>query len=388
VIILDKIDRYIIRQFVLTFFFAILAFVVIYIAVNLMETLDEFVDHNITTWMIIKYYLYFVPEIVQLVVPIAMLLASLFTIGRLDQSNELTAVRAAGRSMRRVALPLLIFGLIVSCGMIYFNGWVVPQANKKRYAFDRQYLGKNVVGGLRNVYLRVSPSVNMLIDYFDPGRGEATQVSIERFDTAAPVVISTIRRTSPSEFSQKTDSTTALKITERIDAAKMRYDSARKIWVLVDGVARNFSDPTTITATPFTEREIPSLPVTPDELNLSQQNISELSVDEMRERIRQEEMGGRDVGRLMVDYYAKYSFPFAAMIVVFFGIPFSSGQRKGGAAVQIATTALVSAIYLVLTEISKTFSYGMEVHPIVTAWAVNVLFLIVGIFNLYRIERG
>ena len=104
-ILLDKIDRYIIRQFILTFFFAILAFVVIYIAVNLMETLDEFVDHNITTWMIIKYYLYFVPEIVQLVVPIAMLLASLFTIGRLDQSNELTAIRAAGRSMRRVALP-------------------------------------------------------------------------------------------------------------------------------------------------------------------------------------------------------------------------------------------------------------------------------------------
>jgi len=385
---LDRIDRYIIRQFILTFFFAIIAFVVIYIAVNLMETLDDFVDHNVTTGQIVMYYLYFVPEIVQLIVPIAMLLASLFTIGRLDQSNELTAIRASGRSMRRVALPLLGFGLIVSCAMIYFNGWVVPEANKKRFAFDRQYLGRNVVSGLRNVYLRVSPSVNMLIDYFDPNRGEASQVSIERFDTAAPVVIATIKRSSPEAFTQSTDSTITLKITERIDAQKMRFDSTRKIWILVNGVARNFNDPNSITSTVFAEREIASLPVTPDELNLSQQNIGELSVDELRGRIRQEEIGGRDVRRLMVDYYAKYSFPFAAVIVVFFGIPFSSGRRKGGAAVQIAITALVSAIYLVLTEISKTFSYGADIPPVLTAWMVNILFLIVGLFNLYRIERG
>jgi len=385
---LDKIDRYILRQFILTFLFGMMAFIVIYIAVDLMEHLDDFFDHNVPTPVILEYYLTMVPDIVHLIVPIGMLLGSLFTIGRLDTSNELTAIRAGGRSMRRIALPLLFFGLMVSGGMIYFDGWVVPFTNKEHYGINRKYLGKDLIGGQRNVYLRISPTVNLLMDYFDPTKGDANLVSIERFDTAAPMLIERISRTSTSELKTKVDTTIALKITERIDAATMHYDTTKKVWVMKNGIARNFTDSTRVATTSFQSREIPFLPITPEELNLSQQNINELTLEEFRDRIEQERLGGRDVNRLLVDYYAKFAFPFSALIVIFFGIPFSSNQRKSGAAVQIAITALVSAIYLVLTEISKTFSYSGALPPVLIAWMVNILFLIVGIINLFRIERG
>ncbi len=385
---MDRIDRYILRQFVMTFMFGLLAFIVIYIAVDLMENLDDFFDRNVESPIILQYYIYMIPDIVHLIVPIGMLLASLFTVGRLDTTNELTAIRAGGRSMRRLAAPLFLFGLLVSGGMIYFDGWVVPVTNKLHFAIKRQYLGKDVIGGQRNVFLRISPSVNLLMDYFDPAKGEASQVSIERFDTAAAMVVSSLDRSGATAAHVATDTISALKITERIDATSMRFDTTKNVWVMVSGVARNFSDPARVAATPFVEREIPFLPITPHELNLSQQHVNELTLEEFRGRIEQERIGGRDVNRLLVDYYAKFSFPFAAMIVIFFGIPFSSGQRKGGAAVQIAVTALVSAIYLILTEVSKTFSYADVVPPILTAWMVNILFLLVGMFNLYRIERG
>lgn len=386
--VLDKIDRYILRQFILTFLFGLMAFIVIYVAVDLMEHLDDFFDHNVPTPVIFEYYLTMVPDIVHLIVPIGMLLASLFTIGRLDTSNELTAIRAGGRSMRRIALPLLFFGLMVSGAMIYFDGWVVPVTNKQHYGINRKYLGKDLIGGQRNVHLRISPTVNLLMDYFDPTKGDANLVSIERFDTAAPMLIERITRASTAEVTTKVDTTITLKITERIDAATMSYDTTKKVWVLKNGIARNFADSTRVATTSFQSREIPFLPITPEELNLSQQNINELTLEEFRDRVEQERLGGRDVNRLMVDYYAKFAFPFAALIVIFFGIPFSSNQRKSGAAVQIAITALVSAIYLVLTEISKTFSYGTDVHPALIAWMVNILFLFVGIINLFRIERG
>jgi lipopolysaccharide export system permease protein len=384
----DRIDRYILRQFILTFLFGLLAFIVIYVCVDLMEHLDDFFDHNVPTPVILKYYLYMLPDIIHLILPIGMLLASLFTIGRLDTSNELTAMRSSGRSMRRLALPLFAFGLAVSVGMIYFDGWVVPITNKLHFAINRQYLGKDLIGGQRNVYLRISPSVNLLMDYFDPTKGDANLVSIERFDTAAPMLITRIKRTSADQVAAEVDSTISLKITERIDAATMHYDSTKKLWVMINGIARNFSDSTKIVTTPFARREIPFLPITPGELNLSQQNINELTIQEYRDRIEQERLGGRDINRLLVDYYAKFAFPFSALIVIFFGVPFSSNQRKSGAAVQIAITALVSAIYLVLTEISKTFSYSPNFPPIAIAWLVNALFLTVGIFNLFRIERG
>ncbi|HVZ39053.1 MAG TPA: LptF/LptG family permease [Candidatus Kapabacteria bacterium] len=384
----DRLDRYIVRQFILTFLFGMLAFIVIYVAVDLMEHLGDFFDHKVPTMVIVQFYLYQVPDIVHLIVPISTLLGSLFTIGRLDTTHELTAMRASGRSMRRVALPLLLCGLVISGGMVYFDGWLVPISNKRHFAINRQYLGQDLITGQRNVFLRISANVNLLMDYFDPAKADAHLVSIERFDTAARIPISKLQRTSPSAYGFTVDTATTLKITERIDASVMHYDSVKKIWVLIGGISRNLQDPDKVVATSFDRRELPSLPITPQELNLSQENINELSVEEFRERIEQEQLGGRDVRHLWVDYYSKFSFPFSAMIVIFFGIPFSSGQRKSGAAVQIAITALVSAIYLVLTEISKTLSYGDAVPPVTVAWLVNVLFLLVGSANLFRVERG
>lgn len=388
---MDRIDRYILRQFILTFFFAVMAFVVIYVAVDVMEHLSIYLDRKLPPMVIVKYYLYAIPDILHLVVPIGVLLASLFTIGRLDTTHELTAIRASGRSMRRVALPLLATGFVISLVMVYFDGWVVPQANKLRFAIDRQYIGGSLgsgsQGGQRNVYLRVSPTVNLLMDYFDPAINEASLVSIERFDVKAPLVTAQIVRSNATDVTMTPDTTPGLRIVERIDAARMGYDTVGHKWILHGGVERNLSDPTLIAAKRFETRDAPPLQITPEELNLSQQNIAELTVEEMKGRIDQEKMGGRDVAKLLVDYYSRFSFPFAATIVIFFGIPFSSNQRKSGAAVQIATTALVSAIYLILTEVSKAFSYQGDLQPIVTVWLVNALFLVIGLFNLWRVER-
>ncbi len=388
----DRIDRYISRQFILTFAFAIMAFVAIYVAVDLMEHINIFIDRNVAADIAVQYYLYSVPDILHLVVPIAVLLASLFTIGRMDTSHELTAVRAAGRSMRRFTLPLFLIAATVSGTMLYFDGWVVPVANKLRFGIDRQYMGGSLAGsyvqGQRNLFLRISPRVNLLIDYFDPARAEATLVTIERFDTLTPMVTSSVQRASASDANIVSDTTMGVRIVERIDAQRMAYDSVNRKWVLHNGVARNLTDPGSMTTEDFAVRDAPPLPITPKELNLSQQKYQELTVDEMEERIAQERMGGRDVDKILVDYYARFSFPFAALIVSFFGIPFSSAQRKSGAAMQVAITALVSALYLVLTEVSKALTYQGDLPPLVTAWLANCLFLVVGVFNLYRIERG
>lgn len=381
-------DRYILRQFVQTFLFGVLAFVVIYIAVDIMEKLGKFYDNNVAGSIILKYYLYAIPDIVQLIVPIGTLLASLFTIGRLDQTHELTAMRAAGRSMKRIAAPILLFGLLVSGFMIYFNGWIVPVTNKERYAIERKYLEKSGSGAQYNVFKRISPTLNLLINFFDPSTGQATTVALEHFDTAARVPVNTIHRKSASEVEVRTDTAITIRITERIDAATMRYDTTRKLWILQNGTARNLTNPELIGSTPFTEREINFLPITPQELNLSQQNVKELTLGELRERIEQERLGGRDVEKLLIDYYSRFAFPFSAFIVVFFGIPFSSAQRKSGAAMQIAVTALVSALYMVLNEVSKTFTYGTNFPPELTAWMSNIVFCLIGVFNLFRIERG
>lgn len=387
-----RLDRYILRQFINTFAFGILAFVVIYVVVDLIEHLSTFIDRKVPGDQIILYYLTSLPDILTIIVPIAVLLSSLFTVSRLDASNELTAMRAGGWSMKRIAAPILAAAVMVSAGMIYFTGWIAPMASKSRYAVDRKYMGGsltgNVVGGQRNIALRLSPKVNMLIDYFDPATRVANQVAIEKFAFDTPVDLGRMSRPDPAHATFSLDTVRALRIVERIDAKRMTYDSVRRVWVLHDGVARNSVRFPLVNDTAFSKQDAPPIPLTPEEMNLAQRNTRELTNDELWERIEQERMSGRDVRRLSVDYYAKYSFPFAAFIVALFGVSFSSSQRKSGAAMQVAATAVISAVYLILSEATKAISAGSDIHPAIVAWLANAVFFLAGLANLIRVERG
>ncbi len=380
-------DLYILRQFAQTFLFGVMAFVVIYVIVDLIENLETYTDRNLGLDTMLLYYLYYIPEIAKLVVPIGMLLAGLFTFGRLDSTHELTAIRVAGRSMRRIAAPLILFGLFVSGVMVYFNGWVVPQSNAARFEIDREFLGRNNVGGASNTFMRVSPTLNLQIDYFDSDQNIAHTVSLERIDTNARLITPTLDSVDGRVVITGEDTVRSLAIVERIDAARMTYDSTTGSWKMIDGIARNMRDPSQIVSTHFNARLIEGLPLTPEVLFTSQQKIEEMTAPEVRELVERERMGGRDVTMSMVNYYSIFAYPFAAFVVVFFGIPFSSAQRKGGAAVPIAMTALISAVYLIFTEVSKTLSVTAGIPPLVTAWLANAIFFLFGILNLWRVER-
>ena len=112
---IKKIDRYILRQFILTAIFALFAFIMIFVAIDMMENLDDFLDRHATPQIIMLYYLHFIPEIIKLMVPVAMLLSSLFTTGRFSTYSELTALKSGGVSLYRFMVPIMIFSLLVCC---------------------------------------------------------------------------------------------------------------------------------------------------------------------------------------------------------------------------------------------------------------------------------
>jgi lipopolysaccharide export system permease protein len=93
------IDRYLVKQFLQTLFFAILAFTLLFVLIDMMENFDDFIDQNVPNNIIVQYYLVFVPEMIRLMTPVAVLLASLFTAGKMANLNEMTAIKASGISL-------------------------------------------------------------------------------------------------------------------------------------------------------------------------------------------------------------------------------------------------------------------------------------------------
>jgi lipopolysaccharide export system permease protein len=136
---LNLIDKYIAKQFFLIFIFGIIALCTIFVVVNLLENLDKFLDKDASFMVIVKYYIYYLPEIIKLLTPVSTLIATLFTIGRLSTLNEITAMKSGGMSLYRLMVPLIIGGMAISFAQVYFNGWIVPAMNEKKRAIEQKY---------------------------------------------------------------------------------------------------------------------------------------------------------------------------------------------------------------------------------------------------------
>jgi lipopolysaccharide export system permease protein len=357
-------DRYIVKQFLLTALFGLIAFIAIFVVVDMMENLDDFIDRGASLALIARYYLYFTPEMVKLMLPVALLLSSLFTAGRMSNQNELTAVKSSGVSIYRFMTPLLIVAFIISLGAIYFNGWVVPFANKKKFVLERVYLRKHLESeGRYNIFMQESPTEIVEIGYFDTDLNTAHQVSIQIFsDTNQTVVV------------------------ERFDALRMRWNPGSRSWTLEAGMRRAFSADKEY-AERFDSWPLGKLHFVPDDIEKKQEQPDEMDYPDLRKFIENQRRSGNEVSRWLVDLYGKISFPFASFIVVFFGVPFSSSKRRSGLAMEFGISVGICFIYLVFMKTSEVFGYNGSIDPFITAWLADFLFLVVGAVNLLRLRK-
>ena len=365
------IDRYIIRQFIASFLFGLLAFTLIFIMIDMMEKIDDFLDANAPTGTIIEYYLNFSPDIIKLMTPVAMLLAALFVMGRLTNLNELAAIKASGVSLYRILAPFIIVAFLVSTVSVYFNGWVVPAANQRKFAIERQHLQRVDSYNRFNIFFQDGRTRIISLGYYEPQSKSATRVSIEEFaDTNLTVLI---RRFDADRmvWTSITDSTTGI----TADGWLLDYGTERLIAGEKDSV------------TYFTKLAVGRLSITPDEMEKKQRKPEEMDYPELREFIESQQNAGQDVARWMVEYNSKIAFPFASVVVTLFGVTFGSIRRRSGVAVEFGICVAMTFLYMGFMKTSQVFGYNGDLHPLLTAWLANLIFLGMGVVNLFRVQK-
>ena len=361
---MTNIDRYVLRQFIQMALFVLVGFMLLFVVVDMMENLDDFLDKQATAGIIASYYFYFLPEIIKLTIPVAMLLSALFTTGRLSTFNELTAMKSSGMSLYRFMAPLLLFAFLVSGVSIYFNGWIVPYANKKKFEIGRAYFQKNIQYVARNnIFIQDSPTRILSIGLFEDSRGVAQQVSIQDFDPNNPT-----------------------RLIGRYDAAEMRWDPQSNTWTLLNGTERSFRAERE-EMRQFTSVHIGTLNFSPEDIRKKQQKPEEMDYHELQQFIESQKRAGHDVARWLIEHYQKIAFPMASVIVVLFGVPISSIKRRSGLGVQFAIGLLVCFLYIVFLKTSQAFGYNGDLDPLLTAWLANIIFLAAGIYNLIRVPK-
>lgn len=370
-------DLYTLRKFIFVLIFALVAFVSIFVIVDLVERLSDYIDKKVPAGVVMSYYFYFVPYILVLMLPIAMLLASLFSVGNLGRYQELTAMKACGLAIHRILLPIFAFSLLLSLGMIAFAEYVVPEANQRKAEIKDQHierLPKRLASRISNLYLQehlddqghtltndgelssaAGRSRRVFIGYYQSDAQRGNKVSIQEYD--------------------------GVFITRRLDAAFIQW--RKDHWIAVEGFEREFAGEREV-AVPFDTLQLRQLSFTPEVLTKVQKDPEEMSYVELEQFIAEVRGNGGDPQRWYVDLYLKISFPVANFIIVLFGAPLAAGKVRSGGAVGVALTLVIAFLYFGTIKTGQTLGQNGTIDPMIGAWLGNAIFFVAGLWTLSR----
>ncbi len=349
-------DRYIVRRFGFTLLFAVVSFVFIFIFVDMVGNLAKFIDKEVPNLIILKFYGLYVPYIVTLVLPIAVLLACMFSLGQMARYNELVAIRSNGIALTRILRPLFAVGFLTSVMALYFGEGIAPIANQQKSAIEIEYLdpfARRTGTSVQNVYYQDGLDRRIFIGRYDGKRKIAHRVTIQSYH--------------------------ANTITERLDARSMEWQDS--LWVLNKGFRRSFDNGGEM-ATSFEKLVEKGLDFTPDQLLENQAKPEDMSYQQLRGFVKEVARNGGDPRKWQVDLQFKLSTPFASFILLLCGAPLASNKNRSGAILGLVMSLGIYLLYFGTTRLLKTLGEVGTVEPVVAGWTTNGVFLAAGMFLL------
>ncbi len=354
--------RYICWEFIKILLLCLSAFILIYVVVDFFSRMDTFLEHKAPPTLVFLYYLYQIPGIGLQIFPLGMLMATLLGLGILSRNNEITAMKANGISLYRIAIPLLLLGILASGLCFIANELIIPFSKRQS---DNIYLTE----------IRKKPRKTFIRNYKVWYRSRNAIYNFQVFNPEND----TLEGITLFEFDDD------FKLQRRIDAKRALWRG--DAWHFYGVTIRDFHERKTIQTTRFEERVIP-IPETPDVFKEEQKDTEEMGYYDLRRYIRKIEMGGYDATRYIVDLYAKLSYPFACVIMVFIGIPFSmKTARSGGITLSILISIVIGFLYWITLNLSLSFGRSGLFPTQLSAFAPHALFGLAGIYALISIRQ-
>ncbi|CAN5165174.1 LptF/LptG family permease [soil metagenome] len=394
-----RLDRYVMREFLKVLALGLFSLTAIFILVHLMDHIDIYLDQGASWPSIGKYYLYQTPYNLILTLPMAMLIATILSIGDFGRHGELTAMKSSGISLFRIVLPHVVFALLLSLAVLALGETVVPRLNERVNAvYEEEILGEEPVREdyrgnfvyqnedgytyiVRSLFVEEGPAGEEVADEAArsaPAAGSSDSI-LETSAVEDPVEASA----EQVEVQRQLGDGTFL----RINSPQMIWDAAIGRWVLRGGEMRVFPTGDQERMYTFTLLRSPHLSDPPRELLAEDKQPEEMSYVDLQEYIAKRERLGADTLEERVDLQMKLAYPFANFIIVLFGVALVGSAAH--ASRQSGTVGFGLALFLTLVfwgflRVGQGIGYGGGLPPAWAAWLANGVFGVVGLVLLAR----
>jgi lipopolysaccharide export system permease protein len=357
---MKKLDWYILKKVLVTFFFCMILFTMIAIAIDSSEHTENFVKSGLSTKEIIsKYYVGFIPYIWGLLFPLFVFIAVIYTTSRLAMRSEIIAMLASGTSYIRFLRPYFLGGFILASILYIASRDFIPKGNEIRSNFHVKYFDRQDLG--HQDYIRTRYRRSDTNSY----------VGIRDYDT--------IMKSSGGIFLHRVNKN---EVIYNLRADAMKWDTAKKIWQLTNAVERK------VGAKGEEVKVYPSysldLHLKPNDLKYDYYLKDKLTTSKLKQVIKEEELRGTEgLNTLKVEWYRRSATPVSVFLLTIIGAIIASRKTRGGSGLHIAIGFIIAAIFILADKFSSTFSVKGDFHPLIAAWLPNVFFTII-CWWLYR----
>jgi LPS export ABC transporter permease LptG len=357
---LRQLDRYVVEGWVRIFVVTALGFPIVSIMINLTDNLNRLLDRGLTMKEITISYIYSIPENAFLVMPAAVLFATVFTVGTMGRHSELTAAKAGGQSFHRLMRPVFVAAALASV-LAFLVGEVAPGATARQLEIQKAKQARPTRTRFNFVY-RGDAGWVYTIRSLDVSNRQLKQVLFERQGTgpAYPGLVLT--------------------------ADSASYDNRLGAWRLRTGASRVIAGPGQQATFNFRTMRLKALRQTPADLMAEPKAPDEMRYAELGRYIDALKRSGNDANKLMVDQALKLALPVTCLIIALFGAPLAVTSPRAGAAVGVAISLGTTVVFLLCTQITKAIGAGGVINPIVAAWFPNLVFLFAGLVLLARVR--
>ncbi len=344
-----KLDLYIIRKFLSSFFLSILLLLLIIIAFDVSEKIDEFIErHAPFSAILFDYYFNFIPYFVNLFSPLFVFIAVVFVTSRMAGNTEIVAILSSGISFRRLLTPFVLTGLFLAVFSFALQNFLIPPANQVRLDFEYVYVRKNKPGGSRNIHMQIAPGEYVYMESFTFKSNRGNQFTIEKIDFT-------------TGMSRKLSANTAT------------YDTISGRWLLNQVYDRTIGD--SVEHLRFMPVLDTSLAMLPKDFNKEMENVDVMDFFELNQHIRQQKLRGADnVSSLEVERHRRIAFPFATVILTVIGVAVSSRKTRGGTGLHVGIGLALSFGFIMFMQVSSTFATNGNLPPAIAVWIPNLVF--------------
>ncbi|MCX5693132.1 MAG: LptF/LptG family permease [Candidatus Omnitrophica bacterium] len=355
-------DKYIAKYFILPLLYCLLAFIVLYVIIDLFGRLDEILKQNIRLGILWEYYISMIPIIIIQTTPVASLISTIYVLGTLNKYGEITAMRAAGISIYRILMPFIYIGFTITILIFGVSEKILPQSMRKAESIKEnsiENIDKNKPVNkkiISNIALYSKNNRLIFIDNFDASSKTAMGITILEQDKKDNVSL-------------------------KINAHEAKWLGGK--WLFSNILMYKLDDKGAVIGSPEFFQEKTITMESPKDLIAKGTNYEYMSFHDLSNYIKNfSEASPKLIARLRVDLHQKISLPFISLVVILIGAGFALRTRQRGKATAllgIGMSIVIGFIYYAFMASCIALGKSEALPPFLSAHLANILFGLIGI---------